>query len=126
MDETSSQKQTKNEQALRNTTRDIEVASRWVPLNTFSKRLIGLMGRKQIQENTAYWIYPCPSIHTFFMLADIDVVFLDQDMKVIKTVKDMTPWRVEGLFSKATSVVEGAPGLIARGKIKVGDQLELI
>ena len=125
MNWSSRQKQTKNERALWNSTKNVEVASHWVPLETFSQRLVGLMGRRNIQENTAFWINPCPSIHSFFMLADIDVLFLDQDMKVVKTVKRMTPWRVEGLFSKATSVIEGAPGLIAKGQVQKGDQLEL-
>lgn len=126
MDDTSGQMQMKNEPALWNTSREIQVAQRWVPLESFSQRFLGLMGKKSIPQDTAFWINPCPSIHTFFMLSDIDVIFLDRDMKVLKTVKRMTPWRVEGLFSKASSVVEGASGLIANGQVQVGDQLKVL
>ena len=101
------------------------MAVHWVPLDTFSQRFLGLMGKKNIPPHTAFWINPCPSIHSFFMLADIDVIFLDHEWKVLRTVKRMTPWRVEGLFSRATSVIEGAPGLIHQGKVQKGDQLEL-
>jgi len=61
--------------------------------NNFFSRLIGFMFRKNIDEDEAIIFYKAPSIHTFFMYIPIDIVFLDKDMKVIKT-KSLKPYRI--------------------------------
>ena len=48
---------------------------------SFFKRLIGLMGKKDI--NYGMFFPKCNSIHTFFMKENIDVVGLDENNEVI-------------------------------------------
>lgn len=54
-----------------------------VVADTFTKRLMGYMFRKT-PHCTALLIKPCNSIHTFFMKFDIDVLFLDESMRVVE------------------------------------------
>ena len=42
----------------------------------------------------AIMITPCNSIHTFFMKFDIDVLFLNKDMVVIKKIEALKPRKV--------------------------------
>ena len=56
--------------------------------NTFFKRLIGLMGKKNIQKGL---FFPkTKSIHTFFMKEEIDVIMLNKDNKIIYLKKNLT------------------------------------
>jgi uncharacterized membrane protein (UPF0127 family) len=64
--------------------------------DTPSKRLKGLLGRKELPPGTAMLIAPCNSIHTFFMRLVIDAVFIDRDNRVLKVVKNMGPGRIAG------------------------------
>jgi uncharacterized membrane protein (UPF0127 family) len=54
----------------------------------------GLLGRAGLDPASALIIAPCFSIHTMFMRFDIDAVFVDEDGRVVKVVRDMTPWRI--------------------------------
>lgn len=53
--------------------------------DTFMKRLRGYMFYKH-PPIKALAIKPCNSIHTFFMRFNIDVLFLDEDMVVLKKI----------------------------------------
>ena len=60
--------------------------------NTFKDRLIGLMFKKEIKFGLLF--KNCKSIHTFFMLKEIDVVATDKKDNIIKTYKDVKPGRI--------------------------------
>lgn len=59
---------------------------------SFHERLIGLMFKK----NITYGLYfeNCRAIHTFFMLDKIDVVATDKNDNIIKTYKEVKPFRI--------------------------------
>lgn len=59
---------------------------------SFKDRLIGLMFKKNI--NYGLLFKHCKSIHTFFMLEEIDVVATDNDDNIIRTYKNVKPWKV--------------------------------
>ena len=88
--------------------------------DTFFTRFFGLMGRKSLGEDKALLIRPCNSIHTFFMRFNMTAVFVDEDMRVIKVVPNMSPCRL-AFAPKAYAVLEfyGDCGSDA----KVGDVL---
>ena len=92
---------------------------------SMTDRMIGLMFTKNMNGYDALWIKPCNQIHTFFMQFDLDVVFLSKDLKVIKIVKGIKPYRLTWLYLKATSVLEFAAGTLDPS-IEEGDQLELV
>jgi uncharacterized membrane protein (UPF0127 family) len=60
----------------------------------FWARLRGLIGRPPLAAHRALLLRRCRAIHTFFMNAPIDVVFLDRFGKVLKIVESLRPWRV--------------------------------
>ena len=82
---------------------DAEVAK------TFAERAKGLVGRIGLKPGKGLLITRCNCIHTFFMGYAIDAAFLDAEGRVVKTVRNITPWRFlvwGGL--KARSVLETA------------------
>ena len=89
--------------------------------NTVSSRFLGLMGIDSVPSSNGILIYPCNSIHTFFMKIKIDVLYLDSSMKVLKIQKSAKPWRFFMPVLKAQYVLEMAEGNFE--KLKVGDQL---
>ena len=67
---------------------DAEVAE------TFAERLRGLIGRDGLAPGEGLLITRCNCIHTFFMRFPIDVAFLDRRGAVVKTVRNVRPWRL--------------------------------
>ncbi len=93
--------------------------------NLISK-FLGLMGRKGFGQSSGLWLRDTNSIHTFFVFFPIDVVFLDSEMKVLRTVEDMRPFRVSPIVWKAKSVLELPTETIRSKGIKIDDQIKLL
>ena len=108
-----------------NATKNAVVVSRLEKAENFWSRLKGLLGRPALPDDTALWIDRCPSIHTFFMGFDIDVIFVDRANKVRACYSAVKPWRLIPPVMGAWSVYELAVGGIARGQVEVGDQLHV-
>ena len=64
-----------------------------IVMNTFFKRLKGLMFKKDTITNI-YLFKRCRSIHTFFMKQNIDVCMLDKDYNIIYLKKDIKPFSI--------------------------------
>ena len=90
--------------------------------NDFFSRVKGLMFKKGL-EGDGLLIKPCNSIHTFFMKFNIDVIFLDKSLKIVKIIKNLPPWRVTPIYFKACQVIEFEAGKI-NDYILEGDYLE--
>lgn len=88
----------------------------------FIDRLMGLMFQRGWSEFDALWIFPCNSIHTFFMLENIDVIFINKEMKIVKIIRHMGPWRMTWVYFKAYSVIELKAGTLSEN-IKEGQLL---
>lgn len=58
----------------------------------FKDRLIGLMFKKNISYGLLF--RNCRSIHTFFMMEEIDVIATDNNDKIVKTYKKIKPWKI--------------------------------
>lgn len=57
------------------------------------QRTFGLLGRSRREE--LFLLIPnCASIHTFAMRAAIDVVFLDDEHRIVAIREAVAPWRV--------------------------------
>ncbi|MBL8172036.1 MAG: DUF192 domain-containing protein [Acidobacteria bacterium] len=91
--------------------------------NTFYTRLRGLMFRRRLAPTEALWLRPCNGVHTFWMLFAIDVLFLDRELRIVKLVENMRPFRVTAPHRAARSVLELPAHTIARAGLKLGDQL---
>lgn len=89
---------------------------------TFSTRFRGLMGRSFLPADEGLLFNRTGSIHMFFMRFPIDVVFCDADLRVVKVVRGLRPWRTAGARG-AKVTIELAAG--AAAAIEPGDRLAL-
>ena len=92
--------------------------------NTFFSRLVGLMFKKNLPAGSGIILKPCTQIHTCFMRFNIDVIFLDTDLKVVHIIENMPPWRISPLLLKARYTVELPSGTL-KGRVKKGETLAL-
>lgn len=71
----------------------------------FKDRLIGKMLQKK--NNNQILCFPkCNSIHTFFMLKNIDVIITDKNKKIIKILLNVKPWKIILPIKKAYYIYE--------------------
>ena len=85
-------------------------------------RLVGLLGRGSLADDEGMLFPKTGSIHMFFMRFPVDVVFCDRDLRVVKVVRGLGPWRTASARG-AKVTVELAVG--AAAGVDVGDQLVL-
>ena len=83
---------------------------------------VGLMGRREFAADSGLWIPHCNGIHTAFVRFPIDVMFLDGQMRAVRLVPALSPWRVVGPVRGAKSVVELPAGSLRQKQIVVGQQ----
>ena len=92
---------------------------------SFRRRLFGLLGRRPIGPHRALYLAPCRAVHTWFMRFPLDLVFLNQDLCVVRIVRDVQPWRVVPGGRAAQSVVELQSGWLPADALKPGDAVAL-
>ncbi len=106
-----------------NATRKARVSAFAGRADTFSARLFGLIPRRFLGEDEGLWLEPCAMIHMCFMRFPIDAVFLDKDLKVLRVIDGLRPWRVSPWVFGARGVLE-LPAGRCRGRVEEGDLLE--
>ncbi|HEY8313883.1 MAG TPA: DUF192 domain-containing protein [Candidatus Baltobacteraceae bacterium] len=85
------------------------------------ERLIGLIGRVSVASDAGLWFDRCRAIHTLFVRAPLDVIWLDRDLRVVEMAINVRPWTFAVTCSKAHSVLELGSG--ATRDVLVGDTL---
>lgn len=88
-------------------------------------RMLGLLRRDRISPGHGLLIAPCSSIHTFFMRFEIDVVFLDENKRVLGVRSGIPPWRLAFAPRKTDSVLEVAAGWLDLEKLRNGTRLRI-
>ena len=111
---------------LLNKTKNQIIAAHVEVADSFMKRLVGLLGRKHLDEQHCLWIHDCRSIHTLGMKFSIDVVFVDENMQVKKVITHIKPGRMTLPVWKAHSVFEFNAGTLNANSIQPGDQLDMV
>ena len=86
-------------------------------------RMRGLLGRRKLDDGEGVLLRPASSVHTWFMLFPIDVVFLDRNFVVLRIVPRLRPWRAVW-HRGALAVLEFAAGECAGRGLVVGDRVE--
>lgn len=103
----------------------VTIGSRIGLADTSLTRLFGLLGKSGLEPGSGILIRPSSGVHTFWMRFSIDVVGLDQNLRVLKLWRQLRPWRVTSVSTKIRSVIELAPGQIDACGIEPGDQLAI-
>jgi uncharacterized membrane protein (UPF0127 family) len=109
---------------LRNPRTGAVLADRMRRAASFLARLRGLVGQRAIADGEGLLIERCNAIHTFFMRFAIDAVFLSPDLRVLRTLPDLRPWRATRFERGATMVVELPRGTLLRTGTREGDLLQ--
>lgn len=102
---------------------EIIVNNQRIPMevaNTFTKRLIGFMGKKNIQSCLCF---KTNSIHTFFMKEAIDVVMTDSENKVLYIFKNVKKNKI--IIKKNVSFTYEFPNNFI-SNLNIKDQLKII
>jgi uncharacterized membrane protein (UPF0127 family) len=86
-------------------------------------RLRGLLGRLKLRSDEALWVVPSRGIHTFGLLFQIDVIYLDSECRVVHLIENLGPLRVGPLRFQSASVLELPAGSIYKSGTQVGDRL---
>jgi uncharacterized membrane protein (UPF0127 family) len=77
-----------------------------------ASRTRGLLGRRDLPQGEGL-AFREKSIHMFFMRMSLDIVFCDGDLRIVRIVDSLSPWRMAGC-RRARYVLEIGPGEAAR------------
>jgi uncharacterized membrane protein (UPF0127 family) len=108
-----------------NLTRESVVCEQATVADRAVTRMRGLLGRRALPSGEGLLLRPAPSIHTAFMRFPIDVIFLDGDLRVLKLVERLKPWRTASA-PRAKAVLELAAGESARLELGLADRLAVV
>jgi uncharacterized membrane protein (UPF0127 family) len=105
-----------------NSTRGSAVCDQCVTADGRLRGMRELMGQRALPPGEGMLLRPPPAIHTVFARSPIDLLFLDTDMKVMKVVDRLRPWRTASQRG-AHAVLVLAAGERAHRGVQVGDRL---
>lgn len=111
---------------IKNITKNKIIVDNGYMANTFLTRLKGLLGKREIEDNEGICIYPCKSVHTFFMQFPIDIVFIDRDNKIIHITENLRHYRISKYVKNAEYVIEIGGSKSKKKDIEVGDEIDII
>lgn len=93
---------------------------------TLWQQTVGLIGRREFPSDTGLWLRSCNAIHTFGVGFPIDVLFLDREGWILRTVSRLKSYRACGPVWKAKTVVELPAGTLTRALLNVGMRVEVV
>ncbi len=110
-----------------NRTRQAFLASNIELANTHWTRLRGLIGTSTygFPPGRGVWIVPCRGVHTFGMRFPIDVIYLDEEHRVVHIEESVRPWRITPVRIDANTVIEVPSHTVWATGTEVGDQIEI-
>ncbi len=89
--------------------------------DTFFKRLIGLMGKKDFDNVVVFTNLRDSGIHTMFMRFEIDVYFVDENRIVFDKVS-LRPWKFYRPEKQAKYILETRKGLL---NLEMDDEVDM-
>jgi uncharacterized protein len=96
--------------------------------NSFLSRFMGLMFKGNIENGLVLKIPPGrgrrgSGIHMFFMRIPLDVIFLDEEKRVVDLI-NLKPWQVYNPKKPARFVLELPEGTLKSSNTHIGDELD--
>ena len=113
----------KQKYCVYNQTRESFLSLGVAAADTTLARLKGLIGKLTLGLDDGLWIVPSRGIHTVGVLFPLDLVYLDEDHKVIHVVESFPTFRISPLITHAASVLELPTHTIYSSQTQPGDQL---
>ena len=89
-------------------------------------RTLGLLGRTALAANEGLWIDRCWGVHTVGMKFPIDVVFLDEEFRIVSIRQNVRAGRLAVSQANANHVVELAAGTCENFDLLCGDRMTLV
>ena len=106
-----------------NVTRQTFLSLGVVAADTHFARLRGLLGKLKLRNDEGIWVVPCSGIHTIGLLFPIDLIYLDEQNRVIHLVEHLGPLRIAAVRRGCYSVLELPPRTVHRSNTRLGDEL---
>ncbi len=108
-----------------NQTRGAYLATALAVADTHWTRFRGLLSlaSDDFRNGDGLWLVPCHGVHTLGMGFAIDVVYLDQALRVIHTEAQLQPWRIAPVRRHSLSVLELPCSTITTTQTAVGDKI---
>jgi uncharacterized protein len=106
-----------------NQTRECFLCLGVTPADTTFSRLKGLIGRFKMRLDEGMWVVPSQGIHTFGVFFPLDLIYLDENYRVIHLVEYFPRFRIAPLRTHAASVLELPTHTIYSSQTQPGDQL---
>jgi len=109
--------------SITNTTRNADLGSRVRVASSLRERIVGLLRTPEVMPGEGLLIERTASIHMFFMRYPIDVVFVDGEGRVTRTVSRLRPWRVVWWARGARDCIELRAGALEGSGTQPQDEL---
>src|SRR5277367_1023141 len=106
-----------------NQTRECFLSLGVTPADTTFTRLKGLIGRLELRVDEGLWVVPSCGIHTIGVLFPLDLIYLDENHRVIHLIEFFRTFRIAPLRANAESVLQLPIHTIFSSQTKLGDQL---
>ena len=87
-------------------------------------RTRGLIGVRALRRPDGLLIPRCSSVHTFFMSIPIDLVYLNEELEVVKVVAALRPWRFSFGGRAAAQTLELPDGEAALLSLMTGQRID--
>ena len=101
------------------------IADRLHAAHTHWTRLRGLLGTRSLESGHGLWLKPCRQVHMLGMRYPLDVVFLDDELVVVRAISGLAPGRVSPRITRATSALELPAGTVERTGIAEGARVAI-
>lgn len=91
--------------------------------NTHFARLRGLIGRLHLRHDEGLWVLPSSGVHTFGVVFPLDILYLNEDLKVVHLIEHQPPFRFAPLKTQSASVLQLPTHTIYSSQTQIGDQM---
>ena len=98
---------------------DVRLAERW------GERLLGFLNRKHVETNEGLWFPDCAIIHTVGMQIPLDVIFVDEENRVLRALRNVARNRLFVACRKASATIELGEGALDGCDVLIGDRMTL-
>jgi uncharacterized membrane protein (UPF0127 family) len=106
-----------------NQTRETFLSLTVAVADTIFARLKGFIGRLRLRADEGIWMVPSRGIHTLGVRVPLDLIYLDENLRVIHLEEHFPTFWIAPLRTQAESVLELPSHTIYSSQTQVGDQL---